>query len=119
MRHKRLLRSGWSQSLAAGVLTLTGIKQSKCQATGDGPNGSFMKHCSCRKEARRSARHRRPLFFHLNLGFRLQADVHLALKWHSDSRVSTGLTHQMALASLAMSSLMLRVCVSRNWRQSS
>ena len=119
MRYKRLLRSGWSQSLAEGGLLLTGTKQSKCQATGDDPNGSFIRHCSRWKEARRSGGHRRPFFLHMNLGFRLQADVRLALKWHSDTSVSTGLTHQMALASLDMSSLMLKVCVSRNWRQSS
>lgn len=36
--------SGWSQSLAEGVLTLTGTKQSLYPATGDGPNGGCMRY---------------------------------------------------------------------------
>ena len=47
----------WSLSPVAGVLTLS-TKQSKCSATDDGPNGGFMRHCSCRKETRWSAPHR-------------------------------------------------------------
>ena len=40
--------SVWSQSLAAGVLTLTGTKQSMCPTSGDGPNGSCMRYCGDR-----------------------------------------------------------------------